>query len=190
MPLWYRTGFSAGKQTAVSSLILPGYWLFIWKRIGAKMLTLLFFSLLLLTCVTIHRAVFYEDFASVSACYTLAVLKLNMKVEKRSVRKFNYERDTEVDGVGTLHIAVTASFLLSSSGAASKLFWVHICLETAREEYKKRENMRKQKPRREFLSFTEDKSHKGWRRKTNLRLQTQYMTVPRNPVTRQLKVYF
>lgn len=50
--------------------------------------------------------------------------------------------------------------------------------------------IRETKPLQEFLSFTEDKSHEEKKKGTNLRLQTQYMTVPWKQVTRQLKVYF
>ena len=69
----------------------------------------------------------------------------------------------------------------------SKLFWVLICLENAMGRNK---IIRETKPLQEFLSFTEDKSHEEKKKGTNLRLQTQYMTVPWKQVTRQLKVYF
>lgn len=72
----------------------------------------------------------------------------------------------------------------------SKLFWVLICLENAMGKNK---IMRKPNPSRRFslsLRINHTKKKKGKKRGTNLRLQTQYMTVPWKQVTRQFKVYF
>lgn len=72
----------------------------------------------------------------------------------------------------------------------SKLFWVLICLENAMGKNK---IMRKPNPSRRFslsLRINHMKKKKEKKRGTNLRLQTQYMTVPWKQVTRQFKVYF